>query len=44
MFGLPAAIYLTVQHGLWWTFFPVVGLTLLFWVLSDLVNKRPRDD
>jgi hypothetical protein len=43
MFGLPAAIYLTVRHNLWWTFYPVVGLTLLFWVLSDLVEKRRRD-
>ena len=44
--GITAAVILTVQYGMWWTFFPVVGLTIAIWVLSDVVErreKRPED-
>src|SRR5687768_13446149 len=32
--GIPAAIILTILYGMWWTFFPVVGLTMAIWVLG----------
>jgi DUF1707 SHOCT-like domain len=38
--GIPAAIILTVVHGMWWMFLPPVGLTTLVWVLSDAVERR----
>lgn len=43
MFGTSAAIILTGKYGMWWTFFPVVGLVALFFVLSDVVDRRRAD-
>jgi hypothetical protein len=43
MFGTPAAIILTAKYGMWWTFFAVVGLTTLFFVLSDVVDRKRAD-
>lgn len=38
--GLAAAIILTGDYGMWWTFFPVIGLTILCFVLSDVVSRK----
>ncbi|HEX6359407.1 DUF1707 domain-containing protein [Actinophytocola sp.] len=38
--GVVAATVLTVREGMWWTFFPVVGLTTLLWVLSDVADRK----
>lgn len=43
MFGTPAAIILTGKYGMWWTFFPVVGLVTLFFVLQDVADRRRAD-
>ena len=40
VFTVPVAIMLTVIYGMWWTFFPVVGLTTLFFVLAGVVEHR----
>lgn len=41
--GLAGAIILTGDYGMWWTFFPVIGLTILCFVLSDVVDRKRAD-
>lgn len=40
--GIPAAIILTILYGMWWTFFPVVGLTMAIWVLGYMAEVREK--
>jgi hypothetical protein len=40
LFGVPGAIAFTVLHGIWWTFFLAGGLATVFFVLSEVSDRK----